>query len=92
MKGDEKNKALVERLIDEYKKRGLNTFLFKWEGSRVPATVTFPDGIEKKVGYMRDGFISFADGTNAVYDRLEDYPCQPLSMYVGYDLSKHRKE
>jgi hypothetical protein len=83
--GNEVNKALVDRLTNEYSCRGMEAFFFSWEGGRTPDTVTSPEGIEKKVGYMRDGLIFFKDGTQAVYDRIaDDYPKQPQSIIVAY--------
>ncbi len=86
------NKALVERLIAKYQERGMDTFAFEWEGTRIPRTVTFPSGLEKTVQYMRDGLFSFTDNTNAVYVRLADsYPKQPQSVLVAYDQTMHQK-
>ena len=86
------NKSLVDRLIAQYQERGMDTFAFEWEGTRVPKTVTFPNGSEKTVQYMRDGIFLFTDRTDAVYGRLADiYPEQPQSVLVGYVPSMHQK-
>jgi hypothetical protein len=92
MVGDEQNKALRERLIAQYKRRGMEAFVFTWEGSRVPDKVIFPDGLEREVSYIRDGILLFRDNASAVYDRFDDiYPKQPQSIMVGFSSIKHSK-
>ncbi len=91
--GAEANNAKVEKLIKEYTLKGMDTFVFEWEGLRVPKTVTFPGNIEKEVGYMRDGLFTFKNGSNAVYERLDDiYPEQPQSVFVAYKFENLREK
>ncbi len=86
------NKALVDLLITQYEARGMDAFIFEWNGTRTPEKVTFPDGQEKIVGYMRDGMLLFKDKSSAVYERLADiYPQQPQSVLIGYTPSMHQK-
>lgn len=85
MEEDQRNKALVERVTAQFKRMGMDAFIFDWEGTRVPDTIKFPDGSEKPVNYMRDGMLFFKDRTSAVYERLDDiFPRQPQSVLVGY--------
>jgi hypothetical protein len=53
------------------------SFDFEWQGTRVPKTVTFPDGSVKESGYMRDGVMDFKDGTVVRYERVVDDLAQP---------------
>lgn len=61
-----------------------NAFLYEWEGhSRVPKTIKFPDGLEKRVNYMRDGVMAFKNEEIMVtYERLLDHPSKIKSIVV----------
>ena len=92
MIGNEQNQKLIEHLMAQYQEKGMDTFAFEWTGTRVPQIVTFPNGLEKTVQYMRDGLFLFTDSTSAVYERLADtFPEQPQSVFIAYNPSMHRK-
>ena len=81
-----KGNELVKRLI-EARPFGTATgaFLFEWKDqSRVPRTVKFPDGLERTVGYMRDGILVFAGGAGATYERVVDDLREPIQSIVVY--------
>jgi hypothetical protein len=50
----------------------MNEFTVEWDSKRrTPESITFPGGAVRKVKYMRDGLILFADGkAGATYERL----------------------
>lgn len=90
---NEQNKKLFERMVAVFEKRGLKTFAFEWQGTRVPRQIKFPEGSQRDVSYMRNGILIFNDKTSAVYGRLKDiYPKQPQRILVGYDSLTHQKE
>ncbi len=93
MRSVEQNAELVERLTIEYKAEGIDTFVTEWTGSRVPKTVTFPNGLEKTVNHMRDGVLIFSDETTALYTRLQDVmpTSLPQSALIAYSPSMHQK-
>ncbi len=74
--------SLVRKLI-ESREPGTEAFFFEWEGTRVPRTVTFPDGTELKTGYMRDGILQF-DGFYATYERIRDVDNELTKSMVVY--------
>ena len=81
-----KGNELVKRLLAA-RPYGTATIAFycEWEDqSRVPKTVKFPDGLERKVGYMRDGILMFRDRFSAGYARVTDDLRQPVQSMVVY--------
>ncbi len=82
---EDKNKTLIEKLKTSYMTNGMESFILEWNGTRVPEEVKFPEGVTRKVQYMRDGMLLFRDNTSAIYERLEDdFPKQPQSIIIGY--------
>lgn len=81
--GNERAKKLIE--LRPYG-TATASFLCIWEGdSRVPEAIQFPDGLEKKVGYMRDGILTFIDGNlAATYERVLDEPSKVKAIVVYY--------
>lgn len=82
----EEDDRAVKILLKEVKEKGYNAFYFAWENdSRVPKTITFPSGLERRVGYMRDGTLILKDEKIAVkYGRILDHPSPVKSMIVYY--------
>lgn len=80
-----KGNVLVKKLL-AVRPYGTATqaFLVEWEGSdRVPKKITFPDGSERKVGYMRDGIMNFLNSNEFVsYERVLDHPSPTKSIVV----------
>jgi len=56
---DERNSVSVNQLIQICQEKGMETFVFEWDGDKVPEKVTFPNGLERTIQYMRGGSISF---------------------------------
>jgi len=82
---------LFKRLIE---KRPYGTataaFVEVWEGSsRVPKIIHFPGGLERAVGYMRDGILTFQDGRepSATYERILDHPSEVKAIIVYYPVN-----
>lgn len=52
---DERNSVSVNQLIQICQEKGMETFVFEWDGDKVPEKVTFPNGLERTIQYMRGG-------------------------------------
>ncbi len=91
MTGKEVIPGIVARLTEEYKEQGMETFSFEWQGTKTPKKVTFPDGLEKEVAYMKDGLLMFQDHSTVIYERLSDNPEKPQCILVGYKPTPHPK-
>jgi len=93
MIGDSKNREIANKIAAEHLESGYESFQYEWQGSRVPESVSFPDGSKKETKYMRDGMINFKDGTDALYERIDDiYPKQPQSILIFYSKPNDIKE
>lgn len=62
----------IHEMLESLQNRGYDEFEFEWNGDRVPRIVNFPDGTKKEVQYMRDGILTFKDGSMATYERMVD--------------------
>ena len=87
--GNEANER-ARRLI-ELRPFGKTTaaFVHAWrDSSRVPRTITFPEGLERTVEYIRDGILTFNDnGLAATYERVLDYPSETKAIVVYYSVN-----
>ena len=83
--GDEMNKKLKALLEMRPYGTATEAFLHTWRGTnRTPKSIRFPEGLEREVGYMHDGIITFRDGkaSSATYERLLDYPSELKAIVV----------
>lgn len=75
---------LARTLLASFRKKGMTTFEYEWNGTRYPEIIKFPDGSERKICLMGHSVIAFEDKVLALYERLSEDPEKPQRIRVGY--------
>lgn len=84
-------KGLVEGIQEKFGQKTIEVEWMEKPSSRVPKEIEI-EGVKKEINYMRDGLITFTDGTDATYERLVDTPGLPQKIRLTYTPERKTDE